>query len=115
LKCRPIATDGASVDERGTGRHRLGRSATESARAAPGGELGQTTDASIPGACSGWEETQAADRLFDHDAVTAEAVLAPHIACTEAHLRAQLRVLCIQETTELDYTKKITSSAAWDR
>ncbi len=68
--------------------------------------LGAKPTLSIPGACSGWDETRAAYRLFDQDAVTAEAVLAPHIACTEARLRAHPRVLCIQDTTELDYTKK---------
>ena len=31
-------------------------------------------------------------------------MLAPHIACTEERLRAYPRVLCIQDTTELDYT-----------
>ncbi|MFB1486478.1 MAG: IS4 family transposase [Thiocapsa sp. C3-sup] len=68
--------------------------------------LGAKPTLSLPGACSGWDETRAAYRLFDHAAVTAEAVLAPHIACTEARLRAYPRVLCIQDTTELDYTKK---------
>jgi hypothetical protein len=43
---------------------------------------------------------------FDHPQVTAERVLAPHIACTEARLRAHPRVLCIQDTTELDDTAK---------
>jgi hypothetical protein len=33
-------------------------------------------------------------------------VLAPHIACTEERLREHPRVLCIQDTTELDYTTK---------
>ena len=33
-------------------------------------------------------------------------MLAPHIACTEARLREHPRVLCIQDTTELDYTTK---------
>ena len=61
---------------------------------------------SIPAACGGWDETRAAYRLFDHDEVSAERVLAPHIACTEARLREHPRVLCIQDTTELDYTTK---------
>ena len=33
--------------------------------------------------------------------VTAEHVLAPHIACAEERLRAHPRVLCIQDTTEV--------------
>ena len=33
-------------------------------------------------------------------------MLAAHSACTEARLRAYPRVLCVQDTTELDYTKK---------
>jgi hypothetical protein len=69
-------------------------------------KLGEKPTVSIPAACGGWGETRAAYRLFDHEAVTAERVLAPHIACTEARLRAHPRVLCIQDTTELDYSTK---------
>jgi len=69
-------------------------------------KLGDKPTVSIPAACGGWGETRAAYRLFDHPEVTAERVLAPHIACTEDRLRAHRRVLCIQDTTELDYTKK---------
>jgi hypothetical protein len=69
-------------------------------------KLGEKPTLSIPAACGGWGETRAAYRLFDHPAVTAERVLAPHIACTEERLRAHPRVLCIQDTTELDYTTK---------
>jgi hypothetical protein len=68
--------------------------------------LGDKPTVSIPAACGGWGETRAAYRLFDHPQVTAERVLAPHIACTEARLRAHPRVLCIQDTTELDDTAK---------
>jgi hypothetical protein len=67
---------------------------------------GEKPTLSIPAACGGWGETRAAYRLFDHPEVTAEAVLAPHVACTEERLRAHPRVLCIQDTTELDYTTK---------
>jgi len=73
--------------------------------------LGAHPTSSIPAACGGWHETRAAYRLFDHKAVTAEAVLAPHIACTEQRLRAHSRVLCIEDTTELDYTKRRASMA----
>lgn len=68
--------------------------------------LGNKPTLSIPAACGGWGETRAAYRLFNHPAVTAEAVLAPHVACTEGRLREHPRVLCIQDTTELDYTTK---------
>jgi hypothetical protein len=68
--------------------------------------LGEKPTLSIPGACNGWHETRAAYRLFDQETVTAEAVLAPHTACTEARLREHPRVLCIEDTSELDYTKK---------
>jgi hypothetical protein len=69
-------------------------------------KLGEKPTVSIPAACGGWDETRAAYRLFDHAEVSAERVLAPHIACTEARLRAHPRVLCIQDTTELDYSTK---------
>ena len=68
--------------------------------------LGEKPTLSIPSACGGWGETRAAYRLFDHAAVSAEAVLAPHLACTVARMRAHPRVLCLQDTSELDYTGK---------
>jgi hypothetical protein len=69
-------------------------------------KLGEKPTVSIPAACGGWDETKAAYRLFDHPEVTFDAVLAPHAACTLERLRAHPRVLCIQDTTELDYTTK---------
>jgi hypothetical protein len=69
-------------------------------------KLGEKPTVSIPAACGGWGETRAAYRLFDHPEVSAERVLAPHIACTEERLRAHPRLLCIQDTTELDYPTK---------
>jgi hypothetical protein len=69
-------------------------------------KLGDKPTVSIPAACGGWDETKAAYRLFDHPQVTLDAVLAPHFACTEERLRDYPRVLCVQDTTELDYTTK---------
>lgn len=69
-------------------------------------KLGDKPTVSIPTACGGGQETRAAYRLFDHAAVTAEAVLAPHIACTVKRMAAHPRGLCVQDTTELDYTTK---------
>ncbi|WP_213457758.1 IS4 family transposase [Thiocapsa sp.] len=68
--------------------------------------LGEKPMLSLPSACGGWGETRAAYRLFDHAAVSAEAVLAPHIACTVERMREHPRVLCIEDTSELDYTGK---------
>ena len=61
---------------------------------------------SIPAACNGWSETKAAYRLLDNGAVTAESILEPHQACTLKRLAGEEIVLCIEDTTELDYTNK---------
>ena len=64
--------------------------------------------ASIPGACSDWAETQAVYRFFDQArddkrGLGWEAILAPHIAQTEARMRQHPVILCLQDTTELDF------------
>jgi hypothetical protein len=66
--------------------------------------LGAQPGASIPVACGGWAETQAAYRLLAHEAVTWEQVLAPHWDCSIERMRRQPVVLCVQDSTELDYT-----------
>jgi hypothetical protein len=70
------------------------------------GQLGAKPSLSLPVACGGWGETRAAYRLLDQARVTAASVLAPHIACTQERVQTYERVLCIQDTTELDYTSK---------
>ena len=69
-------------------------------------QLADKPTVSIPAACKGWAETLAAYRFFDNDKVTAAAVLAPHMACSLARASEYKVVLCIQDTTELDYTGK---------
>ncbi len=59
--------------------------------------------ASIPQACGGWAETQAAYRFLAQDELGWEDILAPHWQSTEARMRAQPVVLCLQDTTELDF------------
>jgi len=59
--------------------------------------------ASIPDACDSWSETCAAYRFLGNAEVEWEAILAPHWARTEERMRAQPIVLCIQDTTELDF------------
>jgi len=69
-------------------------------------KFGEKPTLSIPSACGGWGETRAAYRLFDHAEVSAEKVLAPHIARTVERIGAHPRVLCLEDTSELDYTGK---------
>jgi hypothetical protein len=69
-------------------------------------KLGAQPQASIPRACGGWDETRAAYRLFDHPNVTAQQVLEPHYRCSEQRIRQHPVVLCVQDTSELDYTGK---------
>ena len=64
--------------------------------------------ASIPGACNGHAETQGAYRLFDQARADKrglgwEAVLAPHMARTVERMAEHPVVLCLQDTTELDF------------
>lgn len=59
--------------------------------------------ASIPGACGDWAETQAAYRFLANEEVSWEGILAPHWASAPARLRAHAVVLCIQDTTELNF------------
>lgn len=59
--------------------------------------------ASIPEACDSWSETCAAYRFLSNDEVDWQAILAPHWERTRERMRAQPVVLCIQDTTELDF------------
>ena len=64
--------------------------------------------ASIPGACPDWAETQAVYRFFDQAShekrpMGWQDILDPHITQTEARMRQHPVVLCLQDTTELDF------------
>jgi hypothetical protein len=59
--------------------------------------------ASVPKCCQGWAETMAAYRFFDNDSVDWQAILAPHWQQTQHRMAAQPVVLCLQDTTELDF------------
>jgi hypothetical protein len=65
--------------------------------------LADSPSASIPKACQGWKETQAAYRLITNESVNAEAIAAPHYVCTERRMAAQPVALCIQDTSSLDF------------
>jgi hypothetical protein len=58
---------------------------------------------SVPKACNGWGETVAAYRFFDNDSVDWRAILEPHWHRTQARMGEHTVVLCLQDTTELDF------------
>ena len=58
---------------------------------------------SVPKACNGWGETVAAYRFFDNDSVDWRAILEPHRHRTQARMGEHAVVLCLQDTTELDF------------
>jgi hypothetical protein len=68
--------------------------------------LADQPEKSIPTASSGWGETQAAYRFFDNKKVTPEKVLAPHREATVQRARQHKVVLCVEDTSELDFTSK---------
>jgi len=67
--------------------------------------LGTSPHASVPKACGGWPETKGAYRLFDHPEVTPQQVLAPHVEKTRERMKRESVVLCLNDTTEVDFTR----------
>ncbi len=65
--------------------------------------LADSPTASIPGACKGWAETQAAYRFLAQEEVSWQAILEPRWACSIQRMQTQRTVLCLQDTTELDF------------
>lgn len=65
--------------------------------------LAQKPSASIPGACESWAETAAAYRFLRNEEVSWDKVLAPHWQASQARMAQHKVVLCIQDTTELNY------------
>jgi hypothetical protein len=61
---------------------------------------------SIPLAGGGWAETKAAYRLLDNPAVEWREILAVHTQRTVERMQGQPVGLCIQDTTELDFTSQ---------
>jgi Transposase DNA-binding len=59
--------------------------------------------ASVPQACHGWGETMAAYRFFDNDKIEWHAILEPHWQQTQKRMQAHPVILCLQDTTELDF------------
>ena len=65
--------------------------------------LGQKPGASIPGACENWAETAAAYRFLRNEQVSCEDVMTAHRQATMGRIREHAVVLCLQDTTELDF------------
>lgn len=59
--------------------------------------------ASIPGACNGWGETMAAYRFLGNETVDWREIMAPHWRQTQRRMQSEPVVLCLQDTTELDF------------
>lgn len=65
--------------------------------------LAQKPVASIPNACLNWTETIAAYRYLSHEETRWDKVMEAHWEASEARIREHPVVLCLQDTTELDY------------
>ena len=65
--------------------------------------MAATPTASVPKACNGWGETVAAYRFFDNANVDWRSILEPHWQQTAQRMATQSVVLCLQDTTELDF------------
>lgn len=59
--------------------------------------------ASIPMACGGWGDVQAAYRFFANEDVDWRALMEPHWRQTQKRMSAHPVVLCLQDTSELDF------------
>jgi hypothetical protein len=67
--------------------------------------FGDRPTASIPAACGGHAETEAAYRFFNNERVTFDQILAPHYEATKRRIAAQECVIVAQDTTEVDVTR----------
>jgi len=67
-------------------------------------DFAQHPTAPIPQACGSWDKTKAAYRFFDNDVVAPEAILAAHAQATRQRMQPHPLVLCVQDTTTLNYS-----------
>jgi hypothetical protein len=67
--------------------------------------LGERPNLSIPAACKGRAEIEAAYRFFKNERVTFDNVLRPHIDRTLQRLAQERTVLLVQDSTEVDLTR----------
>ena len=67
--------------------------------------LGSRPNLSIPAACRGRAEMQAAYRFFDNEKVTFAKVLEPHLQRSRERVAQQSVVLLVQDSSEIDLTR----------
>jgi hypothetical protein len=67
--------------------------------------MGSRPNLSIPAACGGRAEMQAAYRFFDNDKTSFENVVDPHIQRSRERVAAHPVVLLVQDTSEIDLTR----------
>jgi IS4 transposase len=66
-------------------------------------QFGKQPMASIPAACGGWGDTAAAYRLFGNDHCDWRQIIESHAQCSMQRMAGRPVVLCLQDTTELDF------------
>lgn len=66
-------------------------------------QLEQRPGASIPQACGDWAQTQAAYRFLANEDTSGQALLQAHAQASLKRMAAQAVVLCLQDTTELEF------------
>ena len=71
--------------------------------------LAQKPGASIPNACHNWSETVAAYRFLSHEDVSWDDVMQAHWQASEQRIGQHPVVLCLQDTTELDFNAQQTT------
>jgi Transposase DNA-binding/Transposase Tn5 dimerisation domain len=69
------------------------------------GQLAAHPTVSIPAACGGRAEMEAAYRLFDNENVNFDNILQPHQEATRRRIGGQSVVILAQDTTEVDLTR----------
>jgi hypothetical protein len=65
--------------------------------------LSQKSGASIPGVCKDWSETVAAHRFLGNEGGRWADVMATPWVASQKRISQHKRVLCLQDTTELDH------------
>ena len=66
-------------------------------------QLAQRPGASIPQACGDWAQTQAAYRFLANEDTSGQELLQAHAQASLKRMQAQAVVLCLQDTTELEF------------